>query len=112
MLGRQRQLALMLAALTCVQATTLSSLNTSTGVGAVAIRTLSAGKPTSLASPDEGFDPPLTRSPDGRHVVVRSFRGDSLGNPGQAGLTLASPEGQRSALVKRLDADPFGWVRG
>ena len=78
--------------------------------GAVANVPLPTGEPTVLASPEKGFDLPLTWSPDGRSLVVRSFPGDSLANPGQASLILVSAVGQRTTLVGESDADPFGWV--
>lgn len=79
--------------------------------GTVANLPLSGGEPTLLASPEKGFDLPLTWSPDGRYLVVRSFQGDSLANPGSASLVLVSAAGQRTALVEGSDADPFGWER-
>ena len=78
--------------------------------GAVANIPLPAGSPSFLPPPERGFDIPHSWAPDGSYLVVRSFQGDSLSEPGQALLVLISREGQRTLVTDETGAEPVGWM--
>lgn len=57
-----------------------------------------------------GFDLPQSWSPDGSHLAVLSFPGQSAANPGESSLVLASvPAGWRFLLAVG-DIEVLGWV--
>ena len=78
--------------------------------GRVAIVSLSGGEPIFLPPPEQGFDQPLSWSPDGKFLAVSSFPGASLGNPGLPRLVFVSPAGQRPAAPEGAEFEPVGWV--
>ncbi len=80
--------------------------------GRVAIVPLSGGEATLLPPPEQGFDQPLSWSPDGKFLAVSSFSGDSIGNPGLPRLVFASPAGQRPSAPDGVGFEPIGWVEG
>ncbi|MCH6555628.1 MAG: PD40 domain-containing protein [Chloroflexi bacterium] len=78
--------------------------------GRVAIVSLDGGEPIFLPPPEQGFDQPLSWSPDGKFLAVRSSSGDSIGNPGLPRLVFVSPAGQRPAAPEGAEFEPVGWV--
>jgi len=78
--------------------------------GRVAIVSLDGGEVTFLPPPEQGFDQPLSWSPDGKFLAVRSSSGDSIGNPGLPRLVFVSPAGQRPAAPEGAEFEPIGWV--
>ncbi len=78
--------------------------------GRVAIVPLDGSEATSLPPPEQGFDQPLSWSPDGKFLAVSSFPGASLGNPGLPRLVFVSPAGQRPAAPEGAEFEPVGWV--
>ena len=78
--------------------------------GRVAIVSLDGGEVTFLPPPDQGFDQPLSWSPDGKFLAVRSSSGDSIGNPGLPRLVFVSPAGQRPSAPEGAEFEPVGWV--
>ena len=78
--------------------------------GRVAIVSLDGGEPIFLPPPEQGFDQPLSWSPDGKFLAVSSFPGDSIGNPGLSRLVFVSPAGQRPAAPEGAEFEPVGWV--
>ncbi len=78
--------------------------------GRVAIVSLDGGEVTFLPPPDQGFDQPLSWSPDGKFLAVRSSTGDSIGNPGLPRLVFVSPAGQRPSAPEGAEFEPVGWV--
>jgi hypothetical protein len=78
--------------------------------GRVAIVSLAGAEVTFLPPPDQGFDQPLSWSPDGKFLAVKSSSGDSIGNPGLPRLVFVSPAGQRPAAPEGAEFEPVGWV--
>ncbi len=78
--------------------------------GRVASVSLPGGEVSFLPPPEQGFDQPLSWSPDGKFLAVTSFPGDSLGNPGLPRLVFVSPAGQRPAAPEGAEFEPVGWV--
>ncbi len=76
----------------------------------VAIVPLDGSEATFLPPPEQGFDLPLSWSPDGKFLAVSSFPGASLGNPGLPRLVFVSPAGQRPAAPEGAEFEPIGWV--
>lgn len=79
--------------------------------GRVAVVPLDGDEPTFLAPPEQGFDQPLSWSPDAKFLAVRSFPGDSLGNPGTARLVFVSTSGQRRPAPEGPEIEVVGWVK-
>jgi hypothetical protein len=77
----------------------------------VAIVPLDGAEPTFLVPPEQGFDQPLSWSPDARFLAVRSFPGDSLGNPGTPRLVFISTSGQRQPAPEGPEIEVVGWVK-
>jgi len=78
--------------------------------GRVAVVLLGGGQPLFLPPPDEGFDQPLSWSPDGKFLAVTSFSGESLGNVGTSRLVFVSVSGQRPAAPEGSEIRPVGWL--
>lgn len=78
--------------------------------GRVAVVPLDGGEATFLPEPEVGFDEPIGWSPDGLFLAVRSFQGESLGNPGPPRLVFVSPEGQRPAAPQGTEFEFIGWL--
>lgn len=68
------------------------------------------GEGAALPGPDSGFDVPLSWSPDGAHLVVRSFEGSSASNPGPSYVVVISESGQRLQLSTLSDVLIVGWL--
>ncbi len=79
--------------------------------GRVALVPLDGGKVTSLTPPDKGFDVPLSWSPDGKFLAVKSFPGDSLVNSGPERLVFLAQGGRRLPAPKGAETRPVGWLR-
>jgi hypothetical protein len=78
--------------------------------GRVALIPLDGDEATLLAPPPQGFDQPISWAPDGGFLAVTSFDGDSLGNPGRAGLVFVASTGQRLAAPEGREFQPIGWI--
>ena len=78
--------------------------------GRVAIVPLDGGEAAFLAPPEQGFDAPLSWSPDGKFLAVTSFQGESLGNPGASRLVFVSAGGQRLPAPDGAKVKAVGWV--
>ncbi len=85
-------------------------LPSSVDPGRVAIVPLDGSEPTFLPPPEQGFDRPLSWSPDGKFLAVSSFTGASIGNSGPPRLVFVSPAGQRPAAPEGAEFEPIGWV--
>lgn len=57
-----------------------------------------------------GFDVPLSWSPDGTHLAVRSFEGASLANPGPSRVVVVGADGRRHQLSPLSDVTVAGWL--
>lgn len=79
--------------------------------GRVAIVPLDGAEPAFLVPPEQGFDQPLSWSPDARFLAVRSFSGDSLGNPGTPRLVFISTSGRRQPAPEGPEIEVVGWVK-
>ena len=79
--------------------------------GRVGVVPLDGDEVTFLPPPNQGFDAPLSWSPDGKFLAVTSFQGESLGNPGPARLVFVSPGGQRLPAPEGGGIAAIGWVK-
>ena len=57
-----------------------------------------------------GFDVPLSWSPDGVHLAVRSFQGSSAANPGPSYVEVLASDGGRQRLSPLSDVIIAGWL--
>jgi hypothetical protein len=57
-----------------------------------------------------GFDVPLSWSPDGLHLAVRSFEGASVSDPGPSRIVVLSANGERHELSPVSDVVIAGWL--
>ncbi len=89
----------------------IGQLPSGAGPGRVADVWLPGGEVTFLPPPQQGFDQPLSWSPDGKFLAVRSFLGDSIGNQGPPRLVFVSPAGQRPSAPEGAGFEPIGWVK-
>ena len=64
-----------------------------------------------LAAPATGFDVPISWSPNGDHLVVRSFEGTSASDPGPSHVVVVSPAGIRQQLSPLSDVLVIGWLQ-
>ena len=78
--------------------------------GRVALVPLDGGEVTFLPPPDKGFDIPLSWSPDGKFLAVKSFPGESLANSGPERLVFVAQGGQRLPAPEGAETQPVGWV--
>ena len=78
--------------------------------GRVALVPLDGGEVTFLAPPDKGFDTPLSWSPDGKFLAVKSFPGESLANSGPERLVFVAQGGQRLPAPEGAETQPVGWL--
>jgi Tol biopolymer transport system component len=69
-----------------------------------------ASSATQLAAPQDGFDVPLSWSPDGQHLAVRSFAGTSVADPGPSRVTVIDTGGARYELPPGGDVAIAGWL--
>ncbi len=63
-----------------------------------------------LSAADSGFDVPLSWSPDGAYLVVRSFSGSSADDPGTSRVYVLAPDGTRAAVSASSDVQIIGWL--
>ncbi len=63
-----------------------------------------------LPSAIAGFDVPLSWSPDGVHLAVRSFEGSSTAEPGPSRVVIVSTDGGRIQLSPQSDVVVAGWL--
>ena len=63
-----------------------------------------------LPSSSAGFDVPLSWSPDGTHLAVRSFEGSSTAAPGPSHVVIVSTDGGRVQLSPQSDVVVAGWL--
>jgi hypothetical protein len=80
--------------------------------GRIALIPLSGGEVTFLPPPDKGFDVPLSWSPDGKFLAVKSFPGESLVNSGPERLVFVAKGGQRLPAPEGAETQPVGWLKG
>ena len=71
---------------------------------------LSATSAVPASARPSGFDVPLSWSPDGGHLAVRSFAGASVADPGPSSVVVVSTDGARRALSSRSDVAIAGWL--
>ncbi len=57
-----------------------------------------------------GFDVPLSWSPDGAYLAVRSFERSSVANPGPSRVVVTGADGQRRELSPVSDVVVAGWL--
>lgn len=57
-----------------------------------------------------GFDVPISWSPDGTHLAVRSFQGSSTAEPGPSFVAVLSVSGGRQLLSPLSDVMIAGWL--
>lgn len=84
----------------------------SAGAGDAPLRLNAAGAVTDVALPEPsaGFDVPLSWSPDGAHLAVRSFEGRSAADPGPSRIVVVRTDGARFELSRRSDVAVAGWL--
>lgn len=68
------------------------------------------GSLRAMASPQTGFDVPLSWSPDGGYLAVRSFTGSSASDPGTCQVVVIAAGGGRYQLSSSADAEVIGWL--
>ena len=74
--------------------------------GNVLARVPPSGSPSGKA----GFDVPLSWSPDGAYLAVRSFERSSVANPGPSRVVVTGADGQRRELSPVSDVVVAGWL--
>ena len=86
----------------------------SAGAGDAPLRLNAAGAVTDVALPEPsaGFDVPLSWSPDGAHLAVRSFEGRSATDPGPSRIVVVRTDGARFELSRQSDVAVAGWLIG
>ncbi|MCH8949166.1 MAG: hypothetical protein IIB87_02170 [Chloroflexi bacterium] len=84
------------------------------GAGDAPLRLNAAGAVTAVALPEpaSGFDVPLSWSPDGAHLAVRSFEGRSAADPGPSRVVVVRTDGARFELSRQSDIFVAGWLTG
>ena len=60
--------------------------------------------------PPAGFDVPLSWSPDGTHLAVRSFERASVADPGPSRVAVVSTNAARHELSQSSDVTIVGWL--
>jgi hypothetical protein len=78
--------------------------------GRIALVPLDGGEVTFLPPPHKGFDIPLSWSPDGKFLAVKSFLGESLANSGPERLVFVAQGGQRLPAPEGAETRPVGWL--
>ena len=63
-----------------------------------------------LPGPEAGFDVPLSWSPDGAYLIVRSFAGASGADPGPSNVAVVGVDGVRRELSALSDIAIAGWL--
>jgi dipeptidyl aminopeptidase/acylaminoacyl peptidase len=92
---------------------TIGRLNAQ-ATGAPVLQIVAPGGPPLrlLAAPSQGFDVPLSWSPDASYLAVRSYEGSSATNPGRSWVTVAGADGTRHAVSSSSDVNVLGWTGG
>jgi Tol biopolymer transport system component len=82
--------------------------------GAPALQIVAPGGPPVRlrAAPSQGFDVPLSWSPDAAYLAVRSYEGSSVTDPGRSWVTVAGADGTRHTVSSSSDVDVLGWAGG
>jgi Tol biopolymer transport system component len=81
------------------------------GFKAVALVSLATGELEEVTpAPDQGFDVPVSWSPEGDYLAVRSFEGSSAAQPGREHLVLIEPGKGRQAVADRGNLEFIGWL--
>jgi dipeptidyl aminopeptidase/acylaminoacyl peptidase len=76
-----------------------------------ALRLSALGGPSEeLEAPDTGFDVPVSWSPDGSYLAVRSFDGTSALYPGREHIVILGPDGERRELKLNAEISLAGWL--
>lgn len=57
-----------------------------------------------------GFDVPVSWSPEGDKLAVRAFEGSDPGNPGPSWIVIVGTDGDRERLSSRSDVIVAGWL--
>lgn len=68
------------------------------------------GATEALPPPSIGFDVPVAWSPNGRHLVARSFDGASSYQPGRESIVIISDDGSRRPINTDTEVIVLGWV--
>ncbi len=63
-----------------------------------------------LATPEQGYDVPLSWSADGEYLAARSFEGTTANEPGKESLVVIAPDGQRRAVTALNEVLFLGWM--
>jgi hypothetical protein len=93
---------------------TIGRLRTPATGGAPVLQVVAMGGPPVrlLAAPPQGFDVPLSWSPDAAYLAVRFFEGNSVEDPGRSWVTVAGADGARRTVSPNSDVDVLGWAGG
>jgi dipeptidyl aminopeptidase/acylaminoacyl peptidase len=76
-----------------------------------ALRLSALGGPAEeLEAPDTGFDVPVSWSPDGSYLALRSFDGTSALYPGRERIVILGPDGERRELKLNAEISLAGWL--
>jgi len=70
------------------------------------------GAAEALPRPDRGFDVPISWSPDGDVLAVRTFENASPVQPGRARLELVQEDGGRRPIEMGSEVSVAGWLTG
>jgi dipeptidyl aminopeptidase/acylaminoacyl peptidase len=92
---------------------TIGRLN-ALAAGAPVLQVVALGGPPVrlLPAPPQGFDVPLSWSPDAAYLAVRFFEGNSVEDPGRSWVTVAGADGARHTVSPNSDVDVLGWADG
>jgi len=92
---------------------TIGRLNAQ-ATGAPVLQIVAPGGPPLrlLAAPSQGFDVPLSWSPDAAYLALRSYEGSSVTDPGRSWVAVAGADGTRRTVSPSSDVDVLGWAGG
>ena len=91
-------------------ALTIGRLDAVTGRGTPLRLSLEGDAEAIPAERTTGFDIPISWSPDGNMLALRSFEGVSLAEPGPSRVVVAAPDGTRHELSRNSDIIIAGWL--
>lgn len=81
------------------------------GFSAAALVSLAEGELDEVTpGPDQGFDVPVSWSPEGDYLAVRSFEGSSAAQPGREHLVLIELGKGRQTVADRGNLEFIGWL--
>jgi len=92
------------------QAVTVGQEAYPAGQAAAVTLSIDGGDTDPLPAPSQGFDAPLSWSPDGRYLAARSFDGVSAYAPGNEGMVVIAEDGARRAVTGSRELIFLGWV--